>query len=654
MHLTLQARLEETWPPSAWLASCRRGEAAIRIQHGCEVEVRDDWFCEAIWDADFEAGDFDATDLVYWSGGRFRGGKMVFVSSGSTVDRLQYRRNGDELFVSNSLACLLTGNGSQLDSRFDDYSEFFRSITKGIDAYQRSLPLQHGTIEFVYYRNLIWNGNELTELDNIDPSRNFSSFEKYRGFLSSALGRIAENMRDGRRRHSYEMVGALSSGYDSTTTTVLASEFGMRQVFSFRNARGGQQDDGEQVARLLGLDITPIERQAWRRQPLSEIPYFAATGLGPDVIFSGASDLLRGRVLITGFHGDKVWGKQTKALGGNLVRGDASGLSFTEHRLMLGTVHLPVAFMGVRDIAQINTLSHAKELHAWDVADEYSRPICRRIVEEAGVPREWFGRKKMAATSLFHKGESRLGPGTERAFHRWLTDARHSAEASAATATRPPARSMVFLRDHYDVVHSLIGLLRRITWSDLAQRLAVLDVAWERAISCRVNPVNMLFPFAIDQLRRAYLPSDPDPAPAAISRLSTSRQRRVATDQRAVASSRPSSGARMLSISPPILVAIGIVATALAQILLKQSSHHAVLTSPWIGFVAVAALSYAFSFLLYALILKHYPLNKVYPAMTVAQIVLITVYGLTIGEAVELRHGIGLLLGVASIYLILT
>jgi len=58
--------------------------------------------------------------------------------------------------------------------------------------------------------------------------------------------------------------------------------------------------------------------------------------------------------------------------------------------------------------------------------------------------------------------------------------------------------------------------------------------------------------------------------------------------------------------------------------------------------------------LLYALILKHYPLNKVYPAMTVAQIVLITVYGLTVGEAVDLRHGIGLMLGVASIYLILT
>ncbi|NWG74979.1 MAG: hypothetical protein HXY24_10295 [Rubrivivax sp.] len=109
----------------------------------------------------------------------------------------------------------------------------------------------------------------------------------------------------------------------------------------------------------------------------------------------------------------------------------------------------------------------------------------------------------------------------------------------------------------------------------------------------------------------------------------------------------------MLTSSPFLLVAVGIVATALAQILLKQSSYHETLSMTWIGFVGIAAASYALSFLLYALILKHYPLNKVYPAMTVAQIVLITLYGLTIGEVVDLRHGIGLLLGVAAIYLIL-
>lgn len=105
-------------------------------------------------------------------------------------------------------------------------------------------------------------------------------------------------------------------------------------------------------------------------------------------------------------------------------------------------------------------------------------------------------------------------------------------------------------------------------------------------------------------------------------------------------------------ISPPWLVAIGILATSLAQILLKQSSFHGTLSAMWIVFVGVAAVAYGSSFLLYALALKSYPLNKVYPVMTVAQLAIVTVYGMTIGEAIDLRHAMGLVLAVAAIVLI--
>ena len=37
----------------------------------------------------------------------------------------------------------------------------------------------------------------------------------------------------------------------------------------------------------------------------------------------------------------------------------------------------------------------------------------------------------------------------------------------------------------------------------------------------------------------------------------------------------------MIAISPPWFVAGGILATALAQVLLKQSSHHGVLSAAW-------------------------------------------------------------------------
>lgn len=109
----------------------------------------------------------------------------------------------------------------------------------------------------------------------------------------------------------------------------------------------------------------------------------------------------------------------------------------------------------------------------------------------------------------------------------------------------------------------------------------------------------------------------------------------------------------MITISPPWLVAIGIFATAFAQILLKHSTHHGVMSGNWLLFMGIAACAYGLSFLLYALVLKTYALNKVYPVMTIAQIAIVTLYGLTAGESVNLRHAIGLLLAAVAIYLIL-
>ena len=69
--------------------------------------------------------------------------------------------------------------------------------------------------------------------------------------------------------------------------------------------------------------------------------------------------------------------------------------------------------------------------------------------------------------------------------------------------------------------------------------------------------------------------------------------------------------------------------------------------------MGLSAASYTLSFIAYSRILKYFALNKVYPAMTIAQIILITLIGLWMGEAVGGRHLLGLLFGVLAIYLIL-
>src|SRR5204862_1969624 len=112
-------------------------------------------------------------------------------------------------------------------------------------------------------------------------------------------------------------------------------------------------------------------------------------------------------------------------------------------------------------------------------------------------------------------------------------------------------------------------------------------------------------------------------------------------------------GDGMASFSLSLLVLGGVLMTAVAQVLLKKASGFEVRTSPWILFFGLSAGAYVLSFILYSQILKYFALNKIYPVMTVAQIVVITVVGYLMGEAVGGRHAVGLVFGAVGIYLIL-
>ena len=113
------------------------------------------------------------------------------------------------------------------------------------------------------------------------------------------------------------------------------------------------------------------------------------------------------------------------------------------------------------------------------------------------------------------------------------------------------------------------------------------------------------------------------------------------------------SGRRMTALSPSFLAVIAVVLTALAQVLLKKAANFELRTSSWVLFFGLSAAAYVASFPLYSRILKYFPLNKIYPAMTIAQIIVITLCGLLLGEAIGGRHALGLLFGAVAIYLIL-
>ncbi len=138
--------------------------------------------------------------------------------------------------------------------------------------------------------------------------------------------------------------------------------------------------------------------------------------------FVAAQSYLQGRVLLTGHHGDTVWGTGDYDPTPDIVRhGAPSGLALAEWRLCVGFLHCTMPFLSVRNIEQIHRVSIGDEMKPWSVGGDYDRPICRRIVEEAGVECELFGQQKKAtAVVLWNPKEGFLPDESMQDYARWL------------------------------------------------------------------------------------------------------------------------------------------------------------------------------------------------------------------------------------------
>jgi hypothetical protein len=492
------------WPPLAWAAQCSDTTSVITVYHGPHVEVRQEWYCEAIWDNDYLAGDFDLTDLVFGSGARIRENKVVFVSSGSTLDRLQSFAYAGGAWISNSLPCLLTVTDAKLDSTYPSYYEDLGSIVKGLDKYKKDLKVSSGKVQLTYFNNLMWDGTSLAEAEKPSIVRDFSSFDKYYQFMQTALSRLTENASAG-RLHKYDLIGTLSSGYDSPAIAVLAQPFGLREVVSLAKSRSGDPDDGREIAQQLGLKQHLVPREAWQKNPLPEVPFIAADAKGEDIYMSGAEALLKRKVLLTG-HG-LVWAKEALSLNPTIERKDRSGLSLTEYRLWADFIHLPVPFMAVRQIKDINAVSNAAEMAPWDVGGNYNKPICRRIVEEAGVPRKAFGTTKKAASVLLGAGVESLSPLSLKAYYNWLKD--HSKDWTSAGKKPPviPDSLSQQLRKYYQGMLRMVDRLSKFTPYSIQSRLYRLTKRLGK--DKKAKSLRYTFPWTLEKAKEKYLAFHP-------------------------------------------------------------------------------------------------------------------------------------------------
>jgi hypothetical protein len=493
--------LSPDWPPLAWLARCRRGDGTIDVLHGPAVHTAADWFCEAVWDGPLAAGDFDRTDLVFGSGARLRTDAVTFVSSGSTVDRLQSLEGAATTWVSNSLPCLLAAVGGALDPTYADYCTDFTSIRRGLTRSLRTLGTTAGPVRLTYYHNLRWDGARLHDAPKPAGASPFATFAEYRGFLAGTIARLVENMEAPGRERPLRLLGTISSGYDSGAAAALARPYGLTEAISFGSASSGESDSGEVIADALGVRLTIVARHGWRAASFAEVPFVAADAKGEDVYFKGAEAKLAGRVLLTGFHGDRVWDRRATA-NADLARGDQSGLSLSEYRLWAGFLHCPLPFAGARQAAAIGAVSRSSEMAPWHTGSYYSRPICRRILEEAGVPREAFGRWKKSVSVLFFAPEGFLTPASLADYRIWLE--RHADEWRRRGLTPPSltaGNADPWLGPRYAAARVLEGLAHAAP-----RRLWFLRSAAQRIVTLgrRERLFRHLFPWATERAKLRY------------------------------------------------------------------------------------------------------------------------------------------------------
>lgn len=426
-----------SWPELAWLAKLRPGDPVIEVHRGRRVEITDEWYGEIAWAGRYEEGRFDATEVVAGSGGLLRGDAAYFVSPGSTVDRLQFLTTDSATFVSNSLACLLAASGASPHEPARGFASFFRNmVVSGLAANNRQLKTSAGPVGLTYFRNLCWDGRTLTAVEKPFIERDFTTFLAYRSFLEESMASLAANAASQARQFPRRVIATLSSGYDSATVAAIARQSGLDEVLLFDADRKEQrdfhracqpsngasgEDSGKDIAAALGLRSLSVAHDAWMDGHLPEVPFLAADGYGQEVFFRGAEDHLAGTVLLTGFFGDSVWGKDTRDDDGNLTRrNNPAGGSLTEFRLAAGFLHAPVPYWGGRQVGDIVRLSNSSELEPWDIPGGYSRPICRRIVEESGVPRDAFGTVKQGGSVFLLDSPTFLSDTSLADFRTWL------------------------------------------------------------------------------------------------------------------------------------------------------------------------------------------------------------------------------------------
>jgi len=413
-----------TLPRLGWCAQLREGGAVARVYHGPWVETCDGWFVEGAWTGDFERGALDDARFNVGTGGVLRADRAVFCSPSDLIERLYSVRVGSELYLSNSLVFLLAMTEDEPDPVFPFYYHAMRAhFMDGIHRKRKTIPTRSGRRVALHDHCQVAVGPDL-RVERIEKPAfpRPASYGDYVGLLEGVLAEVLENAASPQRRHArYTGLATVSGGYDSNALAVLLAKLGVREALTFFDRAPGR-DSGAEVARRLGLTVHEYDRYGFQTRPGLDESEFFAGARGSDVVLAVCEEPLVGKLLVIGRHGDVVFGMSPrKRLPDLQTLRDfvTSGTTMIEFRLRVGFLNFNPLYTAALHVSALHEISRSEEMKPWRVGGAYDRPIPRRILEEAGIPRGLFGNCKAATAAVHLRTARALTPASRADFEAY-------------------------------------------------------------------------------------------------------------------------------------------------------------------------------------------------------------------------------------------
>lgn len=412
----LRTRADPGLPRLAWCARARARSAEIEVRHGRDVELSERALVEGAWDGDFRAMAFADATFMAGTGLSVADDRLRFVAGSGWENRIYAARRGEDLFVSNSLSFTLVAVGDGPDPKRDHAGDVKRQLLHSLDhRLPHRLSFRHHDVEVFEMRNLeVDSALTLTSVPQVAPPEP-RSYRDVVSQLEGTIARVAANATDSARRRGYEPLITLSRGYDSVALAALVARLGWHEAITFCESTpgvGDPHDDGTRIGQCLGLNVAGRARLAWRAR--TDLPEAEACATPPAMALQLASieDDIAGRLVITGQYGDAVFATRDVTR----RRRSRASASSQELRLRVGLIYCSPIHTLRAHIPAIIAISNSEELAPFRLGGDYDRPIPRRMGEQAGVPRDLFGRNKIAGMVSEVRWEHQLSTTSRRDF----------------------------------------------------------------------------------------------------------------------------------------------------------------------------------------------------------------------------------------------